>query len=187
MNTDTFWKIIEEVNNACGGEMEIKPDILTKRLKSMDANEVLSFSNIFESMMNRAYTWDLWAAAYIIHGGCSDDAFMDFRSSLISMGKDVFERTLSSPETLADMDSDDAGSLCSEGFAYPAISVYKEKTGKLPEPESSPPADPAGEKWDEDESVLKVKYPRLWNKFGESPVDGEEPPEQTSKPWWRFW
>lgn len=187
MNQETFWKIIGEVNNESGGEMEIKPDLLTKRLKAMDAGEILSFSRVFDSMMDRAYTWDLWAAAYIIHGGCSDDAFMDFRSSLISMGKEVFERSVSSPETLADMDSDAARDLSFEGFAYPATTVYKEKTGKLPERETKHPTDPTGDEWEEDESVLKAKYPRLWSKFGESPVDGEEPPEQAAKPWWKFW
>ena len=34
------------------------------------------------------YRWDMWAAAYLIGGGCSDDGFIDFRAGLIAQGLD---------------------------------------------------------------------------------------------------
>ncbi|AUC83779.1 hypothetical protein CW733_15975 [Lacinutrix sp. Bg11-31] len=39
--------------------------------------EVLEFDNRFRTLRGQAYTWDLWAAAYIM-GGCFDDCFSDF-------------------------------------------------------------------------------------------------------------
>lgn len=37
-------------------------------------------------MHGALYRRDLWAAAYIIGGGCSDDSFIDFRAGLIAQG-----------------------------------------------------------------------------------------------------
>jgi hypothetical protein len=45
----------------------------------------------------------LWAAAYLINGGCSDDGFESFRCWLIVQGRTVFERSVADPDTLADL------------------------------------------------------------------------------------
>lgn len=36
--------------------------------------------------MRKLYHWNVWALAYAARGGCSDDAFMEFRSWLILQG-----------------------------------------------------------------------------------------------------
>ncbi|MFC9245678.1 DUF4240 domain-containing protein [Streptomyces sp. NPDC057136] len=45
----------------------------------------------------------LWAAAYVINGGCSDDGFDYFRGWLIAQGREVFERTAADPDALAEV------------------------------------------------------------------------------------
>src|SRR5271169_5861141 len=72
-------------------------------LRKDDARE---FAVLFDSMMDRAYSYGLWGAAYVIHGGCGDDAFTDFRASLISRGKEAFERAIRDPDSLADEECD---------------------------------------------------------------------------------
>lgn len=49
-----------------------------------------------------SYRAPLWAAAYVINGGCSDDGFDYFRGWLIMQGREVFEQVLADPEALAD-------------------------------------------------------------------------------------
>lgn len=196
MRTDDFWKLIADVSKQSAGDMDAKVKALTARLEAMDATEVLAFSREFDAMMDRAYTWGLWGAAYVIQGGCSDDGFTDFRSSLISMEKDVFERAVVCPDALADFPDKILNSLYFEGFAYPATSVYKEKTGSLPGRDAHP-ADPSGEPWDEDEEVLAQRFPRLWARYGDDPADpdgmdapgGSGDPDVPSRPrpWWKFW
>ncbi|WP_412769018.1 DUF4240 domain-containing protein [Micromonospora zamorensis] len=44
----------------------------------------------------------MWAAAYLIGGGCSDDSFIDFRAGVIALGREWYERVLVSPDGLAD-------------------------------------------------------------------------------------
>ncbi|WP_449342020.1 DUF4240 domain-containing protein [Streptomyces aurantiogriseus] len=38
---------------------------------------------------DRAYTWDLWGAAWVLLDGASDDAFDFFRCWLIGQGREV--------------------------------------------------------------------------------------------------
>jgi hypothetical protein len=45
----------------------------------------------------------LWAAAYVINGGCSNDGFEYFRGWLIVQGREVFEHVVADPGTLADL------------------------------------------------------------------------------------
>ncbi len=80
--------------------------------------------------MDKAFTHSLWAAAYIIGGGCSDDAFADFRATLISHGRATFERVLKNPETLADMDLTEETAFY-EGFQY-VVTMSARLTGALP-------------------------------------------------------
>ena len=71
--------------------------------------------------------------------------------------------------TLADPPSEAVEALYFEGFGYPATSVYQEKVASPPDRETPHPADPTGEPWTEDETILEVRFPRLWEKYGESP------------------
>jgi hypothetical protein len=125
--------------------------------------EVRSFHAHFDECYDRAYTWELWAAAYIIGHGCSDDKFSDFRSTLISMGRQTFERALADPESLTEMNYD-ADTADYEGYQYVPTRVERELIGGLDFPRSRPhPEAPSGRCWDENE-VAKL-YPKLAKKY----------------------
>lgn len=53
--------------------------------------------------MADSYRTSLWAAAYVINGGCSDDGFDYFRGWLILQGRKVFEQVVADPDALADL------------------------------------------------------------------------------------
>ena len=165
MTIDQFWEIIGIVHEASGGDFDIKEAALRKALESLSTENVIAFATHFDTCEAQAYRWDLWGAAYIVHGGCSDDSFQDFRASLICQGRDRFERVLKNPECLADAEFEGiAEKLDYEGFQYVPAAVYEEKTGEnLPPSSVSQPADPAGEEWEED--GLAEKFPKLWAKF----------------------
>ena len=163
MTLEQFWNIVENVHRTSDGDMDTKCELLTQELRKLPAPEVKSFAEHFDSCNDRAYTWELWAAAYIIGGGCSDDAFSDFRATLISMGRDTFERVISNPDTLTDMEVAEDSAFY-EGYQYPVIKVYKEMTGGLPMRSSPHPESPSGTQWDED--TVADLYPRLAQKHG---------------------
>lgn len=164
MTEDHFWSLLEGLSP--GGAIEE----LTERLLVLAPEEIAAFESHFRRAKIRAYDWLLWAAAYIIEGGCSDDGFTDFRTGLLSRGKRVFEAALADPDSLADVASeeDEAGDIPNEEFAYVAARVYEERTGsEMPYEDIPFPSDPTGEEWDfDDEALCAEKLPRLWAKFG---------------------
>lgn len=158
-----FWKLFETAQRQAGDAATYEndgPEILQDLLEQLPPEEIVSFDEIFNRKYFAAYRWDLWGAAYVIGGGCSDDGFMDFRSELISRGQAVYEAALRDPESLADAEP----VLGLEGWQYVAGRVYRAKTGRdLPDNGERQPEEPAGRHWEEEE--LATLFPRLSAKF----------------------
>ncbi len=183
MNRDEFWQIIDSVHNESEGDMNRKCDLLKNRLNRLNEQDLRDFINHFDSVDADAYTWPLWGAAYVMHGGCSDDAFSDFRATLISHGRKIYETALADPESLADLDFTNEEDICYEGFQYVKNDVAEEKLGEIPAIDMSFPDEPSGEVWDEEN--VRPLYPRLSAKYSFSDIgySGGE----YKKPWWKFW
>jgi Protein of unknown function (DUF4240) len=168
MNKETFWKIIDSSRQEAANDPDVQIDTLEEALSKLSPEDIVAFDRWMREYHLRAYTWELWAAAYIIGGGCSDDGFMDFRGWLISKGEKVYEAAFADPETLVDVVKDEDAGGQIEGFLYIANQVWSEKTGKdmddFPYPDMKYPDDPSGESWDEDD--LEKLYPKLTKKFG---------------------
>ena len=163
MTLDQFWNLIEKIHIASGGDMDKKCELLDAELRRLPLDEVRSFHAHFYECQDRAYSWELWAAAYIIGGGCSDDKFSDFRSTLISMGRQTFERALGDPQSLADIDYD-ADVADYEGYQYVPSQVERDLSGGQDFPRSRPhPKDPSGTIWDEDK--VAELFPKLAEKY----------------------
>lgn len=161
MMKEQFWKIINQVkSNSC--DFEERPAKLKELLMQLTPEEVIAFESEYYQKMADAYRWDLWGAAYIINGGCSDDGFHYFCAFLISEGEEVFTKALSNPESLADADIEEDADL--EEFNYVAREVYEEKTGKeMPDNDVNFPNEPVGTNWDEDD--LDSMFPILTKKY----------------------
>lgn len=79
MDTHRFWRWIDEARLAADGDCD--------RLTDVPPAEIVAFQRALDDRLAESYTWDLWAAAYIINGGCSDDGFDYFRGWLIALGR----------------------------------------------------------------------------------------------------
>lgn len=164
MTPDLFWNLIEKIHRDSRGDMEKKCTLLEAELRRLPLEEVVSFGAHFDARHDEAYSWELWAAAYIINGGCSDDSFSDFRSTLISMGRHTYEGALADPESLAAIDYDDE-EACFEGFQYVTNTVLTDIGKGRTFPRAQPvPAEPSGTEWDEDQ--VAELYPKLAEKYG---------------------
>ena len=161
MTSDQFWSLVE------GLPTEDAEQALEQRLDKLSPEDLIAFDQHFTEQFFRAYDWQLWNAAYIINGGCSDDSFMDFRYGLISRGRAVFEAALKDPETLATVVKK-GEDLRNQAFASVALDVYERKTGTaMPGRGIQHPRQPSGEDWDPDNKELCAKHlPKLWAKFG---------------------
>lgn len=161
MDVTLFWGLIGEAKAESGGECEREVELLRDKLITLPPEEIVEFHNILTQFRRQAYSHDLWAAAYIINGGCSDDCFDYFGAWLIAQGEEVYSNTLRDPETLAEV----AGfeQVECESLLSVADEAYEEKTGEqMPH---APRGEWAlsGEDWDEE--TVYEKYPRLAQKF----------------------
>jgi hypothetical protein len=158
MDVEEFWTIIEVVKDSDEPE-----ELVAEELKKLSPNEIVSYQEHFDTLYEKAYRWDLWGAAYMIGGGCSDDGFMDFRYGLISKGRNVFENALVNPDSLANLGP--GIEIENEMFGYAAHEVYEELTGdEIPRKEYAGPNEPIGEKWDFDNEDENRKHiPGLTN------------------------
>lgn len=175
MAEDRFWSLIDETI-PYEADPERHLEALRQVLSALDPVEIEAFERGFHRALRRSYTWDLWGAGYVMNGGMSDDGFEYFQRWLISKGHRVFETAVADPDALADMLAPNSRGPCQfEEFAYVASQLWEEKTGKdpwesFPYAEPLPDGGPSGTEFDEDSDYLSKRYPRLWARFGNAPL-----------------
>ncbi|WP_187645407.1 DUF4240 domain-containing protein [Streptomyces sp. TRM49041] len=171
MDETEFWEIVDTTREAAEGDPEDHAELLVERLMQLDPDSVLDFARHFEARYNRAYTWDLWAAAAVLLGGADDDAFDYFRCWLIGQGRELFEGAVHDAETLAELleDFDPALDGDGEDLGYATDEAYEQLTG-LDSPDlgiAPQPPEPAGTPLDvADDTALAERLPRVWDRFG---------------------
>jgi len=163
-----FWKIVEDSRKALFGPSKRSQIArLKKALTDLPLEDVIAFDKFFQQKLWQSYTWDLWGAAYLIEGGCSDDGFDYFRMGLIAAGQDKFDAAIRDVESLADWVR--RGKLEFEDIASVKFEVFNQKAGtrgQLPVHDFRRPSEPSGEPWEEDGDDLQRRFPKLWAKFG---------------------
>ncbi|MFC3578215.1 DUF4240 domain-containing protein [Streptomyces yaanensis] len=105
MNKQHFWQLIEAARNQASNpnDGEAVAQRATSLLATQSAEEIVAAQQVLWDLMADSYANPLWAAAYVINGGCSDDGFDYFRGWLIVQGREVFERIVAAPDALADL------------------------------------------------------------------------------------
>ncbi|NSC21302.1 DUF4240 domain-containing protein [Streptomyces albus subsp. chlorinus] len=170
MDETEFWELIDSARREADGDPDEQADLLVERLTRLDPEAVRDFARHFESRYNRACQWDLWAAAWILLDGASDDVFDAFRCWLIGQGREVFEGAAHDADALAELLEDFDQELDGDGeeLGFAADEAYEQLTGvplpglELPEA----PAEPEGVPLDlEDPAAVTERLPRLWERF----------------------
>jgi hypothetical protein len=144
-------------------------------LERLPLEEVIDFQHHLYQKREDAYREDLWGAAYLMGGGCGDDGFMDFRSWLISRGRQIYMAAISNPDSLALLADpkyahplEGPDRFFGEKFGMLAHRVYESRVGKcMPYRRTGGLLHPRGEKWDfRDEAEMARRYPALWKLHG---------------------
>ena len=170
MPAEQFWHIMRAADS--GHDPDAEVNALRASLRELTLEEIISFEVAFRWYLNKAYTWDLWGAAYLINGGCSDDGFEYFRRWLVSRGREVYEAALANPDSLANVDPGSRSYCEFEKIYYVAVAVFKEKGGEGDVRDYSEPQagmggpGPTGQPFAEDEEQFARRYFKLWQRFG---------------------
>ncbi|WP_329337876.1 DUF4240 domain-containing protein [Streptomyces sp. NBC_00663] len=180
MDTKEFWHLINKARFATTDEVPFH-EALATLLAARPKQQILEYQDHFDTLHDALYRWDVWAAAYLIGGGCSDDSFMDFRAGLIAEGRHWYERAAAAPDSLAEhpdviaaaADFEDRA-LFNEDANYCASEAYERITGdgeifwadwkqyEADHPPADSPTDPLGEDFDfDDEEEMRRRLPGL--------------------------
>ena len=174
MDRKQFWSIVNAAQKESGGDFDRRYRILIEALSDLPPEDIIDFSDIYGELLRESYSWDLWDAAYIINGGCSDDGFMDFRRWLISRGEQAFYGALADPESLAlwqegedDLFFEQFGWICDEAFGIATGEDFIEALGKRVRRKSTERTvirEPRGTRW-KNEDELAGRFPKLYARF----------------------
>ncbi|WP_433797665.1 DUF4240 domain-containing protein [Actinoplanes sp. CA-252034] len=176
MDEDEFWAVVEAARSGVddtrtGEGAEEVAERVDERLAAAGREAAVGFSLRYDLLAARSYDWSLWGAAYLMKGGCSDDAFDYFRGWLVAQGRTVWERAVEDPDTLGELgiDPDDdflegedmlgvgrAAFDSAEDF-YAALDAAR---GELPA--GSFDLELTGDDFDhEDDAQIRARFPRL--------------------------
>ena len=171
MSVDKFWEIIDL---SMADDPQDQLDNLTEMLAAMTVDEIFGFDYRLDKFLEASYNPELWAAAYIVCGGCSDDCFDYFRAWLISKGRAVYEAALENPDSLISVfeQADDMAFLENEEILYASLDAYEEATGKedfydiLDSFDDDFPILEIELNWDEDDpKTLEMICPKLFKRY----------------------
>lgn len=176
MDKQTFWKLIEtaraEAARAAADDVAARA---ARLLAGRPAAEIAAAQQVLWDLLAESYRAPLWAAAYVINGGCSDDGFDYFRGWLLTQGEEAFAAALRDPDSLAAHPVvREAAAEGLELWDEEALSIawraYESATGsELPADSFTiryPPLDPS---WDfdfDDTAETAPRLPRLSALFG---------------------
>ncbi len=172
MRTDDFWAVISRAT----ADRPASPADVAKRaaadLATRDPEEIVAWGRHLDKVMVASGTENLWAAAYLINGGCSDEGFDSFRGWLIAHGRDAVARSVKSPDSLADVavirGAADTGAVFeAEEVLSIAADAYTQATGEEFPAEERPKTRPdAADLWDFDnEEEMQRRLPKLSELF----------------------
>ncbi len=169
MDVDELWGLIEHASTQ-GRVLQDADEVasrLVERLAEMPAERIVSADEQLRTLAARAYGWELWGAAYVINGGCSDDGFEYFRAWLIAQGERVYNDALTDPDSLASLFSPgqrvEAESEAMLGATWEAYRIRTDSDL----PRGVTVNEPAlGEGWNlEDRREMASRYPKLTERF----------------------
>lgn len=165
---ETWWSLVEQAREQAADPADAE-DVAERTkalLMGLPVAELLALAQPLWELRARSYVWDLWQAADLLNGGCSDDGFEYFRGWLLTRGRAVFDAAVADPDTLADLPAVRSAAVDLTDFECESMygvvwDAYHELTGaeELPVPLAG--RYPALEKtWDGDVE-LRRRLPRL--------------------------
>jgi hypothetical protein len=180
VDRDGYWALVEAAGEAARWDAEGVADDLVCRLRELPVAELVGFDAVQRDLLAESYRWDLWGAAYLLNGGCSDACFESFRAWLIAQGRAVWEAARRDPDSLAghpavrdrqagdehQFDGKDLLAVAERAYEHATAGEAVRPLGDLLDegrgPDAAVPPIAAGEPFDfDDPDELRRRYPRL--------------------------
>ena len=129
LDESIYWNIVEK-SLKYKNNQDDQEEFLIKEIEKLSPKEIIGFRLRTDKFLYNTYNSEMWCAAYIMNGGCSDDGFEYFRNWVISRGKDVFYKAKENPDSLISEYIEGEEFYDFESFWYVALTAFENKTGK---------------------------------------------------------
>ncbi|MEM0947908.1 MAG: DUF4240 domain-containing protein [Pseudomonadota bacterium] len=127
MSDALFWDIVANAQSGADSEtvLNIEDQMVTYTPKA-----IRDAAKIALSRLSDAYRNDIWALAYLLQDGCSDDAFEDFRNWMILQGRTMFDGIVAAPDQFDPADAEGADFGAASGLIQAFENAYLRRSGK---------------------------------------------------------
>jgi hypothetical protein len=162
VDQDAFWALIAACRQESGNNTELTSRLLFRRLRGLDAAEVVAFVQLWERARSRLYSWPVTDAACLLLGPVEEQDLDHILDWIISYGRTMVDRIAREPDSLAELAAD-SGNARAEWFDEFTTEAHIVVSGTWP-PGFDPdgPEDPTGERTDlSDRAAVDQQFPRL--------------------------
>ncbi|MEV0392590.1 DUF4240 domain-containing protein [Polymorphospora rubra] len=192
MNTEQFWAAVDLARRGpagssvpggpSGAEVDAAPTEVAARLVDVLATgapeAIVAWDRHLERVLTASAKVDLWATAYLINGGCSDEGFDHFRGWLVAQGRRTLADAVADPDSLAGVPavrraaSTGAELGCVEILRAAGVAYHRVAGADLPRSGAGPARPGFDDFWDfDDEDEIRRRLPRLAALFTEPPEE----------------
>ena len=158
MSVDRFWAIVDGTPRAGA---TAQAEVLLPRLSALSKHELAGYQRRFVQLANAIATSLHYAAAEVVMGYASQDAFVDFRTWVVYQGRATYDAFVAEPDSLADRGPTGDDQL---GAAELLEFLPDQAAGGAPSWAADTLTvyiDPTGTRVDEDYSTLRQRF-RAW-------------------------
>ncbi|WP_436529342.1 DUF4240 domain-containing protein [Actinoplanes sp. HUAS TT8] len=162
MDEERFWELVADSRRESGDDTELTSRLLFRRLRVLNAPEVVEFVRIWERIRTRLDTWPVTDAVCLLLGAVEEEDLDPILDWIISYGQTVAGRVVADPDSLVELAAD-AGNARAQWFGEFTTEAHIVVSGTWPlgyDPDE--PDDRAGEHVDvADQDVARQRFPRL--------------------------
>jgi hypothetical protein len=149
IDEQVFWELIGRSRGDAVGAME-QVAVIGELLKTFKAADIRRFASIYAKLMKQLYHWNAWALAYAARDGCSDDAFMEFRTWLILQADPALIALAVQDPTAAARHVPKDPELPDESLLPVIDEAYLARAGKTTDLPATELEKPKGKEWPEE-------------------------------------
>lgn len=173
--SDYLWKIVGSPKGARSGSQG--ESMVLKKLARLGCDAIASFERERRYCRGRLGDGRVWAAARVCNEGhLSDDSFSAFRNWVILQGKHFYERVLSDPDSLSEIEGvapEDWRNEYLDWVASHAIEGLGDNPLDFDFGEEILPDEEALYSWQNlTPAELAIRFPSIWKRYGR-PLNGD--------------
>ncbi len=171
MNEQIFWELIDKSKNAAPTHFETQCVTLTELLIPYDERDIIEFEHILRAQIERANTWPIMAASFVVCSFISDDTYEDFRAWIVGQGKENFDKILRDCNEITNLTTPGkAKDLGGEFMLFVAVNAYLEKLNQDDEEAfyeliMHPEEKVVNQQWPETKNEFRKMFPKLYDTF----------------------